>query len=381
MNTMIDDNEFKAIRPYRDHELKQALERLGSYKEFSSILEVMTGRHYDRFKRDNPDITPDNLRERFKSITSVEQFQVEIIINLIIKPLIKYTTDGVTYSGIEQLKTDEAYLYITNHRDIAVDASLLTYCLHVNNHNTIEIAFGDNLLISDFISDLIRINKSFIVKRDLPMSEQIAASIELARYVYSRLMNYQSLWIAQRSGRAKDGDDSTNPAIITMLHLSQRESGMPLNEFINKIKIVPVTISYEFDPCDRMKALEIYNTQKNKSYVKTKADDLGSMTQGLSGYKGRVHYSFMKPLGGNFKNNIEVAAAIDREIQLNYMLRPNNYIAHDELHQTSTYRGMYSDSDRAKFFGRFKAIVPDIKKIIYAMYAQPVINFEKQKSK
>ncbi len=371
------DSEFDDIRPFRDHEIESVIARMIESSDFISGIQLMTGTKITGADGKVNITAVDFIKKKLRSLTTVKEFQDAVVIEMMLKPVVKNSIDELTSSGIERLSKGSAYLYISNHRDITLDPALLTYCLHEKSFDTLEIAFGDNLLINQFISDLIRINKSFIVKRELPIMEQLRESVHLSKYIYYTLSRGISVWIAQREGRAKDGNDATNPAVIKMLTLSQKDGGIPAGEFIQKLNIVPVSVSYEYDPCDKMKGLELFRKQSDSSHEKKTGDDLASINMGITGYKGRVHYSFSEPLTERFSNEKEAANALDRAIISGYRLWPTNYIALDELNGTAKYSGFYSVEEKEKFLERYKRLQPGIRSIILEAYANPVINREK----
>lgn len=372
------DRIFDDIRPYRDNEVEKILQKLINGEDFEKALLILMGKYLSFYNDEEKRDLLLSLKEKLKHIKSVKDFQIDIVMKYMIEPMIRNTISEFTSSGLENISKDKAYLYIGNHRDITLDPTLLNYRLFNEGFDTVEIAFGDNLLINEFISHIIRINKSFIVKRNLPLMKQLDASIHLSKYIFYTITQERSVWIAQREGRAKDGNDVTNPAVISMLHLSQRDGGLSLPDFIRKIRIVPVSVSYEYDPCDRLKALEISRFRSTGQQEKSGTDDLISMNQGITGYKGRVHYSFTKPLDMAAANDRDVAKAIDRAIQLSYHLWPTNYLAFDELHGTRNYNSFYNSDDMATFEERLKRYSPDMKSIILEGYANPVRNHELQ---
>ncbi len=370
--------DFDDIRPYRDHEVSGIMKRLAESPDFYQGIKFFMGQGTSQGNRE--DNILNSLKKQLLEIRTVKEFQEKIVIRLMLQPVIDNTIDELTCSGLENLSADENYLFISNHRDITLDPALANYHLHKNGFDTLEIAFGDNLLINNFISDLIRVNRSFIVKRDLPIVEQLKESIKLSKYIEYTLSEGNSVWIAQREGRAKDGNDFTNPAIIKMLHLSQRERGMELADYIKKLNIVPISISYEYDPCDRLKGLELFKKKKEELPGKSKRDDLVSMNLGIKGYKGRVHLSFGKPLKKELTSEKETALYLDREIQLNYRLWPSNYIAFDVLNRSGKYSGKYDQEEKNRFLERYKRLQPELQLIILEGYANPVKNYEKQEA-
>ncbi|MFC1863555.1 1-acyl-sn-glycerol-3-phosphate acyltransferase, partial [Thermodesulfobacteriota bacterium] len=313
------------------------------------------------------------LAGKLKNIATIDDFQINVV-SYLFNWVLTHSIDGLTCSGIKELSPDQNYILISNHRDIVLDSAFINYFLFHNKHKVAYIAFGDNLLINESVSDLIRMNKAFIVKRGLPPKEQLKALKHLSEYMNHMRHRCQNLWIAQREGRAKDGIDVTNPAIIKMLYLSERKKGFDFSEFIESCSIVPVAISYEKDPCDRIKGWEIYRTLKNGEYRKRKNEDFISMSAGISGDKGRVHVAFGKPLAGDYSDDKEVAEAIDRSIYSNYRLWPSNYIAYDTFFEVDKYQSKYTVDEKTDFLSRYKNLNPDVRKIVLNAYANPVIN-------
>ncbi len=239
-----------------------------------------------------------------------------------------------------------------------------------------QIAFGDNLMINDIITDIIRANNGIIVKRNLPMREQIRESLKLSTYMCSVIDNGSSIWIAQREGRAKDGKDDTNPAVLKMIYLSKRKE-LSFSEFLGKYKIVPVSISYEYDPLDRAKSWSVYRERIHGFHVKRKYEDLIHMASGLKGYKGRVNLVFNKPLEGAFENETAAAKSMDELIHKSYKLWKTNYIAYDLLNKSTKYDSKYTNKDVSSFLKRYKRLSLDVREIVFESYANPVVNYEK----
>jgi hypothetical protein len=223
---------------------------------------------------------------------------------------------------------------MSNHRDIALDPAFVNCALYHNGHSTVRIAIGDNLLTKDYVSDLMRLNKSFIVKRSAKGPRQIfAAYMKLSGYIrYSIEQEQHPVWIAQREGRAKDGVDRTEPAILKMLAMSQDKEETQADA-LARLNIVPVAISYEYDPCDIAKARELYHRQVDGGYEKGEQEDIESIAAGIAGQKGAVHLSFGEVLGKSSLAEAEAAAAaVDRQVVDNYVLFPSNYFAYEMLH-------------------------------------------------
>lgn len=369
------DRIYDEIRPYRDNEVEDVLHRLLQSPEFANNLRILMGQYISFYGDGEQNDILMNIGEIIKKIKTVEDFQREIVLKYMLQPVIDNTMDSFTDSGFGTLSKSHGYLFIGNHRDITLDPALLNYHLLNRGLETAEVAFGDNLLINEFITGMIRLNKSFIVKRNIPLVKQLEASTQLSGYIFHSIAQGRSVWIAQREGRAKDGNDTTNPAVISMLHLSQRGK-MSLPDFMKKLSVIPVSVSYEYDPCDRLKALEILKQKNSGEQKKSASDDLISMNRGITGYKGRVHYSAAGPLDISGATEKDIASALDRAIRLSYHLWPSNYLAFDRMNGTSTYSSCYTAGDEEKFDQRIKRLSPEIKSIILNGYAYPVKNFE-----
>ena len=369
------ENQFEDIRPYNDLEIHDVLKRIARTRWLVSGLRRLVFPNCLPFL----ELAADRLVESYlvlkvHGIRTVDDFQKEIIVGKVLEWLVRHKTDGVTFSGLDALPRDEPHIYMSNHRDIVLDSALLNYVLANNDYPIAYIAFGDNLMVNEFVTDLIRVNKSFIVKRGLPIREQIHASYQLSRYIWHLNRSGGSIWLAQREGRAKNGDDRTNPAVIKMLYLSQRKGGLPFSEVINTLKIVPTAVSYEFDPCDVLKARELQRKESGGVYEKRKRDDLMSMYLGLKEQKGRFDIAFAPPVTGHFENERQVAEQIDRDIHGIMKAWPSNYVAYDQLHPGGRFADRYTAEYRETFLGRYAAESEAVKKRALAMYAKSVEN-------
>jgi 1-acyl-sn-glycerol-3-phosphate acyltransferase len=377
MNKNDKDDEFQDIRPYTDEHFPVITKRLADNKYLQEFLRGLKWPRCPKFLEPVAEkFVSIYLRRELGKIKSIEEFQKDLIVGKLMQWIVDKTTDGVSCSGLENLDKDKSYLFISNHRDIVLDSALINYFLVHEGFDTTQIAFGDNLLINEFVSDLIRINKSFIVKRNLPLREQIQASITLSRYINHTLEAGDSIWIAQKEGRSKDGTDLTNPAIIKMFFLSQRKSGVEFSDFINKCRIIPVSISYELDPCDTLKGWEVHRKETRENFTKTKTMDLISMWTGMKGAKGNVHINYGQPLDGNYPNDKDVAQALDREIHRGYKLWSSNYISYDEINQTGKYADRYTEEERDSFLNRYRKLGKPVLSKVLNMYARPVSNQE-----
>lgn len=335
---------FEDIRSYNDNEYRIKAAKLLQEPQFKTVIETVM-----------PEVDYELFGKKMLSLNSIHEFQTEIIVGFLNK-LIANTTKGLESEGIENIPHDRNFLYMSNHRDIVLDASSLCMILNAKGYDTCEIAIGSNLLIFDWISDLVRLNKSFIVKRGVGVRQALEAAKQLSGYIhYAINEKKQSIWIAQREGRSKDSNDRTQEALIKMLTLG----GTNILDTVRSLNIAPVSISYEYDPCDSLKAYELLQKSKNPDFKKSPKDDLVSMQTGIMGYKGLVHYHFT-PCINDELNEIDanadkatvlqsVSQIIDRHIHLNYHIFTNNYIAYDTLYNTNRFAQQYNEDDKLGF--------------------------------
>jgi hypothetical protein len=372
---------YDTIRPFEGEEVPKALKMLSVDPMFVGIVEKI--------------YPQPGMKEQIiglmNRITTVEEFQSALSYPLLEK-IEKMSSDGLFYSAMEQFDHKKNYLFISNHRDIIIDPAFLNAIMHKNGFKKTEIAIGDNLLIYDWIKLLVRVNRCFIVKRNLGIKEQLYASKALSGYIRQTITQKgESIWIAQREGRTKDGNDQTQPALLKMLNMSNTLS---IKEGFKELNIVPMAISYEIEPCGMSKVEELLNKKYIQGFAKTQQDDLKSMAQGVLNPKGRIHFGFGNPLniaidklieGKNDNETIvSIANYIDRRIYFNYKLWPNNYIAHDLLSGSEAYTSKYTSEEKEKFVAMMEQ---DLQKTAYdktearqmylAMYANPLINYNK----
>lgn len=319
---------YDDIRPYRDHELPGVIEQLVADREFqNSIALYVMPTMAKWFPAPCRWLVGRSLKRRAKNIHRVDDMQNEIAHYM--ERMVKTSTKGFTFEGLDQLDMSKPTLFISNHRDIAMDPALVNYALYQHGHSTVEIAIGDNLLTKRWVSDLMRINRSFIVKRsEKTKRAMLTASKQLSGYIHHTLNdNHTHVWIAQKEGRAKDGKDVTNPALISMLLLNKPKTES-IEQYLEQLNIVPVSLSYEYDPCDKDKAKELAAIETHGKYEKDEHEDIRSITQGIVGFKGRIHMAFGTPLKGDFADSKAIAAAIDKQIIGNYKLYESNLSAH-----------------------------------------------------
>lgn len=374
-------DEFADIRPYEGQEFTDALSRLLANKNLITVFRRQAWPAFPEFLAPVVDtVCHWYLKMLLGKVKTSDELH-SLILERLIKLVIKNTMTEFTSTGSEDLEEGKHYLFMSNHRDIAMDPVVVDYMIIRRGFPSFQTAFGDNLLSSREVSDAIRINKAFIVQRGLEPLAQLKSSLTLSRYIRETIYNKDSIWIAQREGRAKDGDDKTNPAIIKMFALCNRQSGMTFTQYINSLNITPVSISYEFDPCDRLKAREaarrMEKSLKNEVYEKRKNEDFISIVLGIQNKKGRVHVAFGKPLyREDWRNAKEVAQAVDEFILTHYKLWPSNYLAYDIMHNTDKYVKHYTKEYRDKFMARFRRLPPTTLPLVLGVYAKPVENAE-----
>lgn len=371
---------FADIRPYRDEEVAPVLARLLDDPEF---LAAIASFYLGRWARLAPGLLRPLvrfvLRREVRGVSDV--YSMQVVIERYIDRMVESATGGFSVSGLERLNPVRPYLYMSNHRDIAMDPTFTNYALQRNNYETVRIAIGDNLLTKPWVSDLMRLNKSFIVKRSASgPRELLATSKNLANYIaHSILQESSPVWLAQREGRAKDGIDRTEPVIIKMLSMSRDKRAQGFGEHIQGLGIVPVAISYELDPCDALKANELYELATHGNYEKGEQEDIASIAQGISGRKGRVHVSFGTPLGGGLDTPEAVAAEVDRQIISEYCLHPTNIYAYRMLHgaDSPVPDDLYleeGDCSQAEFEARIEAMPEAHRPYALAIYANAVVS-------
>ncbi len=372
-------SDFADIRPFNDSEVDTVLQRLLHDREFlSTICQLKFGRPGGWFEWALRPLVRAVLRREMATVTDVSGFQA--VVASYMSQMIERTTAGFSIFGLEALEPGGAYLFMSNHRDITLDPAFTSYALYHNGFDTTRVAIGDNLLTKPFVSDLMRLNKSFIVKRSERGPRQILAAYkELSAYIdYSLKQDGVPIWIAQREGRAKDGLDRTEPAIIKMLAMSQDKQNQSFAEYIGSLNIVPVAMSYELDPCDALKAAELQCVAEKGSYEKAEHEDVASIAAGIAGNKGHVHVVFGSPLGDHFETPDAVAAEIDRQIIANYSLHATNVQAFQMLHGKEVrlpgVTVVPGSCSAEAFEQRIQALPEAEREYALAMYANAVVS-------
>lgn len=379
MNT----HEFDEIRPYEEGEMKQALN------------DLLADRHFNKMMQGMVPWLPKGIRNGFFKLMFIGvktplDFQLRFMKHVVRYVLRKYA-HGYSFDH-KSISNKGNYLFISNHRDIVLDSAILDLMLHEAHFpTTCEIALGDNLLIYPWIKILVRMNKAFIVRRSLKAKEMLESSVLMSRYMhYSITEKKENIWIAQREGRAKDSSDHTQDSVLKMLALGGEGT---IVEKLKALNIVPLTISYEYDPCDYLKAQEFQLKRDDPSWKKSKQDDLDNMRIGIFGFKGHVHYHTSTPVNTWIddlkdlpKTEVykEIAQRLDKAIHAGYKLYPGNYIAYDELNGTSTFSQHYGEREK-NVFDKYvsqqiaKIDIPNkdeafLRERILTMYANPVVN-------
>jgi 1-acyl-sn-glycerol-3-phosphate acyltransferase len=369
--------QFDDIRPYYEEEIPAAMQRIAT----SDVFPLLASFVY-------PGESIEKIRERVCAFTTTKEFQHDTM-RRVNEQVIARSTTGATISGLDRLDPDKNYLFVSNHRDIMLDASLLQYFFVINGFETTEITFGANLMMNPVVIDVGKSNKMFRVERPGgDLKEFYRKSLHLSEYIrYTIKEKKQSVWIAQRNGRTKNGIDATDQGIIKMFCMSEPHNKI---KALADLHIAPVAISYEWEPCDILKALELYESQYTR-YTKKPGEDLNSILTGIMQQKGRVHIELCQPISvaelSAFENQTNneyhksVAKLIDRRINTNYRLYPNNYIAHDLLYGNTKYHDMYTDEQYEAFQKRLSKLdkydtcdIDRLKEIFVGIYSNPVDN-------
>lgn len=372
--------EFDEIRPYSPEELPKIFEELLSDSDFIEVI-----------KKVLPDTPIEALANILRNCKTNLDVQKNIFYGLL-HDIIKKCSDGFSFDSSQIADKNKGYTFISNHRDIVLDSGFLSVGLIDNGfHTTVEIAIGDNLLIYPWIKKLVRVNKAFIVQRALSMRQMLEASARMSRYIHFAVtQKLENIWIAQREGRAKDSNDRTQDSVLKMLTMGGNGDVI---DSLKELNIVPLSLSYEYDPCDFLKAQEMQLKRDVEGFKKSQQDDLVNMQTGIFGYKGRIHFQTgpcindeLEALRGLPKVEIftKVSEIIDRYIHRNYRMYPANYIACDMLNGNKAMAEHYTAEDKAKFEAYLEKKIsliniPDkdidfLRERILTMYANPAIN-------
>ncbi len=356
---------FDDIRAYHDHEVNEVL---ASLLEDSEFLQFVASHQFQYLSRFLPRWTQKKIQagltQHFNRIDSIQTWQNQLAPH--VETLMEKTIDDFQVTGLDNLEKDKTYVFMSNHRDIAMDPMLVNFALLKAGFSTSKVAIGDNLLGRQFVAKLMRLNKSFVVKRSVVgRREKLQAVQDLSDYIHLCIKSQQHVWIAQKEGRAKDGLDYTDTAVLKMLHMAGRKLGWEFKQSMDFLRIVPVSISYEWDPCDVDKAKELLTVSKVGRYEKSHDEDFRSIVKGLQGYKGRVVLHFSKPLCLDSNVAEHWSDAVDDAIHENYHLFENNHHAKALLDDAASALPQWKK--------RFKGVESEVYENIVKYYAQPVV--------
>ena len=368
--------KFDAIRPFYDSEINKALHKVVNHQMMKALMNFTF-----------PDVADEVWKEQLLKTHSIRDFQCNFIYQSV-KRVLEKSSDGLTTSGFENLEHNTSYLFVSNHRDILLDTTLLNTALFEHNLVMTASAIGDNLVKMSFLNTLAKLNRNFLVQRGLTPREMLQSSKLLSEYIGNLLLHEnRSVWIAQREGRTKDGNDETNPGILKMLGMGSDENN--LMDYFKKIKIVPVSISYEYDPTDALKMPQLMAEANNEVYIKEKNEDFMTILSGALGQKKRIHIHIGSVLDAEIeeikasnessnKQIVSLAQVIDDAILSNYKLWPTNFIAYDIVNKTDKYSHLYTENEKSLFERRLEMRIDHDNPValdgFLAMYANPVVN-------
>jgi len=373
---MTDYHKFDDIRPYRDEEIPAAMQRIASNNSFPLVARFVF-----------PELSVEQASDKIRNIKTIYDFQHDVMIPMN-KQVLEGTITEFSLGGIEKLDTSKRYLYVSNHRDIVLDSCILMYALYRDGgHDTGEITFGSNLMQGELVVDIGKSNKMFRVDRGRNPRELYSTSVHLSEYIrYAITEKHQSVWIAQRNGRTKDGIDRTDQGVIKMFGMSGPKDRV---DALDELNIVPVSVSYEWESCDILKALELFESRNGEPYIKKPGEDLNSILTGIMQNKGRVHFQICDPIRRdelealsdvpNVQFHREVAQILDKRICSNYRLFPNAYIAHDLRYGNSKYSDRYTKDQYDAFTAHMAELDkystdPVLADIFLGIYANPIDN-------
>jgi 1-acyl-sn-glycerol-3-phosphate acyltransferase len=369
-------SKFDAIRPSFDSEVNEAILSSMNHPMMKALMNFTF-----------PDVEDEVWKKQLSKTHSIRDFQCNFIYHSV-QNILEKSSDGLTTSGFEKLEKNTAYLFISNHRDILLDTTLLNTCLFEHGLNMTASAIGDNLVKKSFLKVLAKLNRNFLVLRGLSPREMLQSSKLLSEYIGQLLLHEnRSVWIAQREGRTKDGNDATNPGVLKMIAMASEEKNSM--DYFKKLKIVPVSISYEYDPTDALKMPQLLAEANNEIYTKEKNEDFVTLISGVMGQKKRIHIHIgefldekiddIKAECDNSNKQIQaLAQAIDDSILSTYKLWPTNYVAYDILNNTTTFSNLYTENEKSLFERRLELRIdhnnPLALQSFLAMYANPVVN-------
>lgn len=368
---------FDLLRPYFDSESKEVMERIAQYETYHKAMAFIF-----------PTMSKEEIIKKALDTKSPYEFQTGYMRHAIWS-IVNQSANGLTWGGIDKLDKDKSYLFIANHRDILLDSAILQIILDKEEFETSEITFGSNLMDNGFITDFGRMNRMFAVKREGTVKELYEISRQLSAYIRHTIVDKNtSVWIAQRNGRTKDGNDLTQTGLLKMLNLSNNKD---FKTSITELNIVPLTISFEYEPCDKLKVQELYLSSLHSKYLKAPGEDLTNILTGIKQPKGKIHLAFGTPIKkeldelDNISNENEkiklLTSIIDKQIHQNYKLNAVNYIAYDIINQTNLFQNSYTEAEKQEFIDYTNQQISEIigeedilRNLFIKMYSMPVEN-------
>ncbi|WP_348797982.1 1-acyl-sn-glycerol-3-phosphate acyltransferase [Flavobacterium adhaerens] len=369
-------NRFDAIRSFYDPEVNEAIVKVIDHPMMKALMNFCF-----------PKVEDEIWKEQLRKTHSIRDFQCNFIYHGV-QQVLEKSSDGLTTSGFEKLEKNTAYLFISNHRDIVLDTSLLNVSLFEHGLAMTSSAIGDNLVKKSFLKTLAKLNRNFLVQRGLSPRELLGSSKLLSEYMAQLMLHEnRSVWIAQREGRTKDGNDETNPGVLKMIAMGSDEPN--IMDYFKKIKIVPVSISYEYDPTDALKMPQLLAQANNEIYVKEKDEDFKTLLSGILGQKKRIHIhigdvidteidEIVKNIDSSNKQVQALAQTIDDSILLHYKLWTTNFIAYDIVNKSNSFAHLYTENEKLLFERRLEMRIdhehPIAKQGFLDMYANPVVN-------
>ena len=389
---MVDD--FKDIAPYEGQDFEDAISRLRQYPQLLNNFTDIISRHNRIVNKWKSFHAKSLLAHLLTQVHSYADFQEYITSDLFLSMIESSSIDEFSFGGFENLSMPDddqvsggrPHIFISNHRDIVLDTALLDLALFRNGRQMCEMVIGDNLLVNQFATDMFKVNGAVTIRRSLSSASDLRnETLSVSRYLkYAIETKKKSIWIAQKSGRSKDGVDNTSAAILKMLYLAYREEGLSFQQFLEKASIVPVSISYQYDPCDvtksqeeirKLKAEGVYNVYTKKKYA-----DVLDLIRGLRLPKGNVHIQVGAPLDPSLADARTAVREMDRQIHLNYKLHDTNYFAYDYINGTTDYASKYANMNTKAFVKHYRHLKPEVRDMVYKGYANPVISMLEEKS-
>jgi hypothetical protein len=368
---------FEMLRPYYDHETEEVMKRIAVDTTYHKAMAYLW-----------PGISREEAIQKALATKSPFEFQTGYMHHAIWS-IVNSTSTGLSYSGLDKLDKNKAYLYIANHRDILLDSAILQIILDKEGFETTEITFGSNLMEQGFITDFGKMNRMFMVKREGNVKELYDISRQLSAYLRHTVLDKNvSVWIAQRNGRTKDGNDLTQTGLLKMLNMS---GGKDFKKNFSELNIVPLSISFEYEPCDFLKVQESYLSSLHSKYVKAPGEDLNSILTGIKQPKGKIHLAFGRPVReeleeisttANENEKIRLLAmAIDKQIHQDYKLYAVNHIAYDLLNKTNVFESAYTEEEKTNFLTYIDTHIANmngepevLRQLFFKLYANPVVN-------